>query len=356
MKHIIVLLSGFSLLFGASIVSAQTYTSFYNVVNTGACANLTSDLTVGSKGTQVRNLQIFLVAQNYPGGGSWMITGNYGQATQVAVRNFQQQSGLPITSWVDYATRTAINQASCLMTGQGGGGYNYNPYSNNYGYNYNNPYNNYWYTNPTYPTYPNPSIPTGGISISSLSPNSGVVGSTVTVTGSGFSTAGNSVRFGNGVIANLHSQDGRTLTFAVPSEISGYGYQPITLGLYYVSARNSAGQTSNTLPFNITALSGGGTTIGAPTITGVSGPTLLAVNTQGTWTLTINNNQTNSYTVTSVNWGDQSLSPNQTTYVQGTQTVTFNHMFTTAGTRTITFTVTGVNGLSNTTSVTVTVQ
>jgi hypothetical protein len=111
------------------------------------------------------------------------------------------------------------------------------------------------------------------------------------------------------------------------------------------------------VPFTVTSTIGSS---GAPSITGVSGPVNLALNTQGTWTLTLNNNQTNSYVTTSVNWGDTTiygagLSAAQTTYAQGLQTQSFTHSYNSAGTYTIVFTVTGVNGFSNTSSVTVNV-
>ncbi len=477
MKTFITFVASFVLVLGASPVSAQTFNSFYSAVNPGVCANLTSDLSIGSKGSQVRALQTFLVAQNYSGGGNWMITGNYGQATAAAVRIFQQQRGLPITGWVDAATRAAINQAGC------GNSYGYNNFNfgntypdysfpNNYfyPYNYNNyPYNNYPYNynnncgaypyfyscqtntgsaptitslsnqyampgtsvtvygtgfdsvnntvyvggttlrniasyNGTTLTFVVPTSAVGTVSISvantygtsnaltlntgvnpntcntypyyqygygsycppasngqiSIYPASGGVGTNVTVYGWNFTQTNNTVRFGNGIIANLSSNDGRSISFTVPSSISGYGYQPIGLGSYNVSVTNGVGQTSGSVPFMITSLGGSGNSA-APTITSVSGPTTIAVNTQGTWTLQINNNQTNSYTTTSVNWGDQNvygaaLSANQTTYAQGSQSVSFTHTYTTTGTYTIVFTVTGVNGLSNTSSVTVNVN
>src|SRR3989344_6760905 len=468
MKQVLVFAASISLLFGASAASAQTYYSFYDSVNSGVCASLTSDLSVGSRGASVSTLQIFLVAQNYPGGGNWMITGYYGQATAAAVRIFQSQHGLAQTGIADAATRTAMCGGSYSNYGTN---YNYtynpyiSPYAGGYGgtqYNYQNTYNTCGaypylpigqagfyscYTNnssapvltslsPAYGgpgtsvtvygtgfdsanntvyiggttlrnissyngtalVFTMPSNISGSVSVSvgntygvsnaltfqtggspivcgtypygsygtycpppvygqiSINPASGAIGTSVTVYGGSFSRTNNTVHFGNGIIANLNSFDGTSLSFTVPSTISGYGYQPIGLGTYNVSVTNAAGQTSNAVPFTITSI-GSGTT-GAPTITSVTGPTSLAVNTQGTWTISVNNNQANSYTTTKVNWGDKnvygaSLSAEQTTYVQGNQTLTFAHTYATAGTYTVTFTVTGVNGLSNTSTVTV---
>src|SRR6185503_9121387 len=52
----------------AGTASAQSYGS--------GCMNISRDLVVGSRGSEVRDLQRFLVSRNYPGSGDWMITGN----------------------------------------------------------------------------------------------------------------------------------------------------------------------------------------------------------------------------------------------------------------------------------------
>ena len=74
---------------GANVASAQSYYPSYSYPTyqsqyqsqtqyqqpyTGACVNLVSDLSYGSSGSQVSQLQTFLVSRNYPGGGTWMIT------------------------------------------------------------------------------------------------------------------------------------------------------------------------------------------------------------------------------------------------------------------------------------------
>lgn len=367
-------------LFGAGIASAQTYYPSYGMTygssySASACITLTSDLSLGSRGAQVSALQRFLVSQNYPGGGAWMITGYYGQATAQAVRNFQQSRGLAPTGAVDFATRAAIN-AACF----GGSGYLSSPsyapnpfsYSSNtyattypfntfnnsgfpyayqygapsitsmsqntgvpgnsvtlygtgfdaagnivyvgaqavpgipssgtsltftvpgsYGYSANQsvelrvsnsrgtsnpmtftlypygsgffPYNQYQNQSPcgAYPySYgscgcglfgvgcPNTGVPT----ISFLSPNSGSVGASVTIFGSGFSSTGNSIRFGSGIIAGLNSSDGRAISFTVPAQLTGFGTQVVTLGTYNVSVTNASGAVSNALPFTVTSV------------------------------------------------------------------------------------------------------
>jgi hypothetical protein len=471
-----IIVSGFVAiaLFGASIASAQTYY--------GSCLNFSSDLSYGQKGTNVTQLQNFLVGQNYPGSGSWMVTGYFGQATVAAVRDFQQAHGLPTTGAVDSSTRAAISNVTCGLPGLGGSGYVYN--NNAYSYNsygnyttaypysysstYTYPYNNYngYGSCGTYPYYStcsatygstphltslsanavavgssvtiygtgfdpnNNTVYVGGTTLSSipsinstslvftvpanvvgvvsisvgssygisnaltlnvgnygyqsggssyyscltgqggygysyncpqntgtpivsyLSPTSGAVNTYVTVFGSGFSTTGNSVHFGNGVIGNIQSQDGYTLSFQVPTSLSGYGYQPIGLGTYNVSVSNSAGVTSNAVQFTITSLSQTST----PSISAVTGPTTLGIGVSGTWTVIVQN-PGSSYLTTSVNWGDSSTYGNQsspqTTAASGQNTLTFTHAYAAGGTYTVIFTVQNGSGQQNTSTATV---
>ena len=451
---------------GATAVSAQTYT--YTVPASTGCVTLSQDLSLGSRASDVRALQNFLVAQNYPGGGSWMVTGYFGAATAAAVRNFQSGQGLANTGAIDAATRAAISRVSCLPTGQAG---NYNPtpytynnlvptvYNNPTPYTYNNNYN-YNFT-PVYPfntnygtlaltslsantgaigssvtiygtgfdpanntvffgaqplggipsngtsiTFTVPAFTTGGVvdikvvntrgtsnalsftvmsysypyncggaynygpynysncgtinlppsnttapTLSYLDPVSGGVGTSVTVFGSGFTTSGNTVHFGAGIISNLTSPDGRSVSFIVPTTLTGFGSQVMTLSTYNVSVTNGAGFTSNSLPFTVTSLA----STGIPTISNVSGPTSLSLGTTGTWIITVSNIG-NTYVTTSVNWGDSTYTTPapQVSYVQGSQTLTFSHVYTTAGTYQITFTATNTSG-SRSASATVTV-
>ncbi|MBI4068081.1 peptidoglycan-binding protein [Candidatus Kaiserbacteria bacterium] len=241
---------------------AQVY--YPNYASSATCTMLTRDLSVGLRNSEVLTLQRFLVAQNYPGGGNWMLTGYFGRATEQAVRNFQQQVGIYMTGIVDVATRSAIQNASC-------GGYTYP----NYNYNYNNTYP---YTNYTYPTYPNYSgcqyyncqSQSDALSITYVTPNSGAVGSVVTVYGYGFSTEGNAVHLGNGIIANLSSFDGRSLSFTVPAQLSGYGTQMTQLMTYNLYVTNQLGQNSNVTQFIVTSLTGSGTSQGLVTLNTLS--------------------------------------------------------------------------------------
>jgi hypothetical protein len=197
--------------------------------------------------------------------------------------------------------------------------------------------------------------------ISYITPTNGAVGSQVTVYGSGFSTSGNTVYFGSTVITNVGSFDGQTLSFTVPSQMTGNSSQLITLGVYNVSVANTSGMHSNSAPFTVTSLAGSSY---APTISSVSGPAAITAGTTGSWNITVNTNNSNYYNnlTVSVNWGDQNTygyaaAPAQQLTAQNiAQTLSFTHTYMTSGTYTITFTVTSQNGQSTISSQTVSVS
>lgn len=357
-----------SLVGGTQTASAQYY-------QTSACTTLTQTLSTGSRGSEVLTLQTFLSNQDYKGGGAWMITGYFGAATRQAVRNFQATQNLPVTGVVDAATRAAISSVTCGNVDPSS--YYQAPYSYSTQPTYSYPYTGYQY--PTqYPTqypydynyqysYQNPSYypqcglygsvcPTAQLAIHSLSPQSAAVGTSVTIYGQGFSTTGNTVRFGTGIITNLSSPDTRSVSFVVPTNLTGYGSYPVTVGTYNISVSNNAGQTSNALPFSVSSLGAGS----SPSISSFSGPTSLTVNTQGTWAITFYN-PSSQYANVQITWGDEYLYPYasamapQSIYNSGTQNTTFTHSYSQPGTYTVTARVTNAAGLSQTTSTTVSV-
>ena len=318
----------FAILFSATPAFAQVY--YPNYASTASCTTLTRDMSVGSRNSEVLTLQRFLVAQNYPGGGNWMLTGYFGRATEQAVRNFEQQAGLYVTGTVNAATRSAIQNASC------GGSI----------------YPNYNYTYPTYQSYSgcqyyNCEPQSGSLSITYISPNAGAVGSVVTIYGYGFSTEGNTVHLGNGIIANIRSFDGRSLSFTVPAQLSGYGTQMTQLMTYNLYVTNQLGQNSNSTQFTVTSLANSGI---RPTISAVSGPTTITTGTSGTWSVTVTAPSAYASVTMNVTWGDENLYGNaqlqvaQQYFVNGTQTFTFTHTYANAGTYTPTFTVSNSAG------------
>ena len=213
--------------------SGYNYPHSYPSAQTGGygCTDLSSDLSYGSKDGDVSSLQQFLVSQNYPGTGSWMVTGYYGRATEAAVRNFQANSGLIQSGVVDWATRNAIRERSCGNYGYLGGTSGYTQYPYQYAYP-----NQYQYTYPGYQySY---AIP---LRLDSLSVTSGNSGTSLTLYGSGFDATYNTVRFGSNAAYGAGSTSGTSLTITVPN------MQP---GVYPVTVTNGRG-TSNSLSFTV---------------------------------------------------------------------------------------------------------
>jgi hypothetical protein len=102
-------------------------------------------------------------------------------------------------------------------------------------------------------------------SVAALSPTSGSVGTDVAVTGEGFTSSTNTIRFGAGYINGLNSSDGVTLRFTVPQGQnlcpptnglpSAVGpcpgaYPRVTPGSYTISVMNANG-ASNDLTFTV---------------------------------------------------------------------------------------------------------
>src|SRR3989344_4110646 len=115
MKKSIFAASSLASLFIAPLALAQVY----GLPTQTVCISVPVGLSYGSRGGSVSVLQSFLVSRNFPGGGSWMVTGYYGRATTAAVTNFQMSQGLFQNGTIDAVTATAISRVSCLP-GQGG--------------------------------------------------------------------------------------------------------------------------------------------------------------------------------------------------------------------------------------------
>lgn len=105
---------------------------------------------------------------------------------------------------------------------------------------------------------------TSSFAITSLSPASGSTGTNVTIIGVGFSTTGNTVKFGAGIMPSMASYDQRTITIPVPYYLSTpeclaatgsssvTSCPTVTAGPYNVSVTNASGATSNSVPFTVT--------------------------------------------------------------------------------------------------------
>ena len=97
----------------------------------------------------------------------------------------------------------------------------------------------------------------------------------------------------------------------------------------------------------VTITVGNGSTTGAPSISGIDGPTQLAVGQSGSWTVRVND--ASGYLSYSVRWGDEATRA----YANGTisslpisSSGTFTHTYANAGLYSPTFTVTNRNGQS----------
>lgn len=98
-------------------------------------------------------------------------------------------------------------------------------------------------------------------SITSLSPSKGLVGTSVTVNGSGFTASGNSVSFSGTVAASsLSSADGKTLVFSVPAGTSCKIGETCSVSVSNVNgASNVVGflRTQSVTPVNVVFPNGG---------------------------------------------------------------------------------------------------
>jgi peptidoglycan hydrolase-like protein with peptidoglycan-binding domain len=188
--------------------------------------------------------------------------------------------------------------------------------------------------------------------LSTLTPNTGTVGSEVTVTGSGF-TSDNTILFDGMVAARDVVMSGsQTLQFSVPSTIGANcslsvictdDVGLVTPGTYNVAVENANG-TSNTATFTVT-----GSNTGSLSITGLDAPSQLAVGQTGTWTVHVANATGQiSYSVV---WGDEqnTLTPTAAGVSTNVSTSgTFTHSYMNTGTYTPVFMVSGANGSAKT--------
>jgi hypothetical protein len=108
--------------------------------------------------------------------------------------------------------------------------------------------------------------PSSALTLASVLPTSGPVGTSVIITGTGFAAAGaatlNTVNFGSSAYPNVTSGSGTTIAFSIPTTTNPpcRNVMPpceivsalITPGTYDISVTNSDG-TSNSISFTVTA-------------------------------------------------------------------------------------------------------
>jgi hypothetical protein len=330
------LLRSFALVFALAALFGISGRVFAQTAMPSVCVAplaLSQDLYIGEydayTGGQVTTLQNYLYTNGYM---THIPTGYFGPITMQGVISFQRSHGVIATGYFGPLSRAALP----IGCGQ-----------------------------------------TSPITISSITPSSAPVGTTVTISGSGFTSfATNTIHFGSGAIANVAPNtlscpypsfaacyDSHTITFTIPSSVAPYCapgmmcamyMQLVTPGTYPVYVTNANG-TSNTANFTVV-----GTSSNSVSITSLDAPSAMTISNQGTWTVhaTTNGSSNLHYAVV---WGDESnmygsnaIVASPTSSLQSS--ATFTHTYTQAGTYTPTFTVTDDFGHSATTSATVRVN
>ncbi len=311
---------------------AQTYTTG----STGSpqatsyytnCPVLNYNLYYGMAGSDVTVLQSFLAVQGYF---PYSPIGVYGPLTFRAVQNFQAAHGISSTGYVGPITRGVINSLQ----------------------NCNNPV----------PPLPPPSA---APYIQAVYPSTGPVGTTVTISGYGF-TNNSTVYFGGSSFANTYSSNGTNLSFTIPQYLSpncppgamcALWVRQVTPGTYSIYIQNQNG-TSNTVNFTVTDTT---TTSQPVSITGIDAPATIRVGETGTWVVHSNlpSYVSGSNIHYSVVWGDEGQVdlPYPAAVSAPIQTsATFTHSYRTSGTYHPTFTVTNDAGQTASASATLVVS
>jgi len=270
----------------------------------------------------VTTLQEFLAIKGYF---SVAPTGYFGPITRASVQGFQAGQGVITTGYVGPLTRAALVRLGC-----------------------------------------NKVPPYASISISSLSPASGKVGTRVAITGSGFSNSNTILMDGMLVARDVPvSSTISAVQFTIPADLSpncpsgsycAMYLRQVTPGSYAVTVQNVNG-TSNALTLSVTTTSSGP----APTISGLDTPSTLAINQSGTWVVRVSLPSGSGGDLRySVTWGDELVGASATSIKAPEPatlqtSATFTHSYSRSGTYTPVFTITNDAGLSASTSATISV-
>lgn len=300
--------------------------------------NLRAGATDASTKGAVTELQEYLVSEGYFNS-AYLGSGHFGPMTRSAVVRFQASHNLPATGYVGPMTRGVISKRCGVVV-----------------------------------------PPKQVLSLSYLTPRAGQVGTTVTISGSGF-TGSNSILMDGSVIArdvqvepammrpcyvNSYCDTEAKISFIIPEYISpncspnmvcAMYMRQVTAGTYAISVQNENG-ISNALRFEVTSNGGSGSGV---SVTGIDAPTTLTIGNSGTWTVkatALANAGTLHY---SVRWGDESVFAEASSVMAPRPTniqtsASFTHSYSRTGVYTPTFTVTDDFGNTASASATVTVQ
>jgi Putative peptidoglycan binding domain/IPT/TIG domain len=207
-------------IFSNMIVFAESLSSVNTYSNATLPTSFNTNLKFGSRGDLVKQLQNTLVSLGYLKSG--LNTGYFGNATRTALKLYQKSKKLPDTGYFGPLTRTYLNKESGSTL----------PIDDR--------------TKPTLP-----------LTIRTVHPEVGNIGSTITINGTGF-TSSNSIKFGSHIIQNVNSVDGTSLSFNVPEYINPCGTNTLcmapayktTPGWYPVTVQNTKG-ISNSIEFAV---------------------------------------------------------------------------------------------------------
>jgi hypothetical protein len=190
------------------------------------------------------------------------------------------------------------------------------------------------------------------LKLTSLDKKSGTFGSIITIKGTGFDAAHNTVVFGTSAVPGIESTDGKTLTFRIPvlatqscTNFTAEGCfvsdaeRKKTFGTYQIYVVNTKG-VSNVLTFTLkeptTSSSGSSSGVRSrnPTfgISRIIGPAKVGMNDQIFWVVDVTGTITSNLTA-SIVWGDTGSTTNvsKTFTMAGEQALIFNHTYSRAG-------------------------
>jgi|GEM_PF-1436537 len=323
-----------ALSFLPSLAFAQGYPTMATSVAMpiSTCISLGYNLRVGatdaSTGGFVTSLQVYLMNAGFFNA-AYMGTGRFGPITANAVARFQASQGLPSTGYVGPLTRALLQKITC-------GGSVVVP-------------------------------PVQGVWLTNLSPMVGQAGTSVTISGSGFTNSNTILMDGSVVATNValnptpaiacsvYDQNcignRQSITFSIPPYIQPYCapgmycaamVRQVSPGPYSITVQNSNG-TSNAVTFQVVS-----NTNADISINGLDAPTSLTIGQQGTWTVRVLTGRNTGNIRYSVLWGDESQAANasimapQDTSVQSS--ATFTHTYRVSGTYRPAFTVTQDGG------------
>jgi hypothetical protein len=396
------------------ITNAQAYYGNYSTYGSAyGCLTLTAYQQLGTTDSQTNGqvtlLQEFLNQTGYLSG----VSGTFDTGTLGAIINYQNAHGILATGVLDPITISAINAQSC----ENGYGSNYGGSAPIYSYpitQYGNGTNCYWSggynstyvcrtsgapiiypVNPGDPMICNTNVYGNGyynngswnngcngynsIRLNSLSASYSYNTATITVTGYGFTSSGNTVHFGNSIISNVYSPNGTTLVFSVPT---GYA-----VGTYSITVSNAQGGLSNALSFAISGNSYYGNnwngsaynnygnncdtnyyvpvynnysnkydcnSNAAPILSAITGPSNVVTGTTNTWDVSLENSST-AYASLTMNWGDGDSSIPSSSNSGYNGIYSFSHEYITPGVYTMRLTSTSANGVTTYQTYTVTV-